>query len=83
MNLATICDKISTYSKLLKQHGYSMVEGGGIKPWSNRYSNGLNHIDVRGSDWTAYIAETEICSGPDPETLAAFLNEDYKTGGGL
>ena len=83
MDLATICNKIQSYSHILAQHNYKMQDGGGIKPWSHRYTNGLNHVDVRGSEWTAYAGDIEMMTGPDPKTLASFLTEDYKNGCGL
>jgi hypothetical protein len=83
MDLGTICDKIKGYSKLLSQHGYVNNDEGGIKPWSTRYAKGTLYIDVRGSEWTAYDGDKEVCTGPDPEILAQYLNGDYENGGGL
>jgi hypothetical protein len=84
MDLGTICDKIKGYSKLLSLHGYKNEDCGGIKPWSTRYtqrtSKGILHVDTRNSEWTAYEGDKEVCSGPDPETLAQYLTGDYKNG---
>lgn len=82
MDLATICNKIDSYNHILAQHGFK-IDSTGVKPWSHRYTNGINHIDIRGNDWTAYVKDIEVCTGPDPKTLASFLTEDYKTGGDL
>jgi hypothetical protein len=83
MDLGTICDRIASYGKLLKDHGYVDSDGGGTKPWSIRHSNGNLHIDTRMSEWTAYDGDCEVCTGADPESLAQYLTEDYKNGTGL
>jgi hypothetical protein len=80
MDLGTLVDKIQAYNNLLTQHGFEPNPSDGKKPWSHRHTKGDTHIDTRNSEWTAYQNDTELCSGPDPQTLAAYLTEDYKNG---
>jgi len=72
MNLGSMLDKIVDYNKVLAEAGFKR-NGDGIKPWSGRYtnSNGI-HIDIRGSDWTAYPSKI---TGETVDDLKNYLNQ--------
>ena len=73
MNLDDMLNKITTYASILDTFGYKHDVCGGIKPWSVRYSNGIDHIDTRNTEWTAYYGDKEVYSGFTADELIAYL----------
>lgn len=74
MDLGTMVDAIQNNESVLRKHGYKWIAGGGIKPWSHRYINGDNKIDVRASEWTLYDKDDkEIKTGRNAAELDFYL----------
>ena len=75
-DLSVMLDKIKGYRDLLSTHGF-VHTGDGVKPWSHRYTRSSEHVDTRNTEWTAYVGNHEVCSGPDVDTLRKFLCGGY------
>jgi hypothetical protein len=69
-SVGEMVDQIQAYNNVTKRAGF-VSNGGGIKPWSNRYTGPKGHnVDIRGSDWTLYspVGE-EMATGKTPTEL--------------
>lgn len=73
LSVSDFVEQIHAYEAVLSQHSLRL-SGSGVKPWSNRHSNGSMHVDVRKIGWTVYDLEgNEIADGASPDALRTFL----------
>lgn len=78
-DLGAMLDKMRAYDRALEMHGY-VRDGDGIKPWSTRWTLGTNHVDIRNSEWTAYVGDQVVACDHGPGLLTMYLNGDYENG---